>query len=129
MNLEAEHQNEPENRIRLVIPDVVELASLTGDEIALEPITLGLAESTVEEMSTSDKGALGRAIWKYFGLTSGGGLKNQMIEEQIYDIQEGNVPGVVRERTYKTNIPSVLLHELLFQDGQKRFTVSVREET
>ena len=116
-------------QIKDAIPGAVELAELTGEQFPIEPNSLGLVvEDTIEEMDTAYKGALGKAVWEYFGLPKGKSLANELLEENSLEVNVGRSPGMVRERVYKTNDQNTKLHEMLFPDGQKRFTVSVSND-
>lgn len=107
------------------LPSAIELAELTGDKVPLEPSTLGLGEQTIEDLSISERAAIGQAIWSFLKMPKGQALMEHLVEENYIQAPEGaTIPGEIRERTFSTGLEGTFLHELLFSDGQKRFMVS-----
>jgi hypothetical protein len=114
-----------EDKIKIGLEDVVSLAEMTGEEVAVDASTIGFEDRIVEEFSQEEKASLGKVVWEYFDMPKGNLLMDSLVQENNLQADaKATVPGNIRERVFRTGQEGVLLHELLFVDGQKRFTVS-----
>jgi hypothetical protein len=114
-----------EENIKVGLEIIVDEAKELEIEIPVDINTLGFGERNTEGCSQQEKASLGKVVWEYFDMPKGNLLMDSLVQENnLQTDAKATVPGNIRERVFRTGQEGVLLHELLFVDGQKRFTVS-----
>lgn len=115
-----------EEQFRSSLGKAVDLLETQGSEgyVALDPLLFEIGETTVDEMSYKEKGAIGRAVWDYFGLPTGRTFLTNRVRTYT---SQSKIHEEINVRVYPTSIEDVFVHELVFKDGQKRFVIG-REE-
>lgn len=111
-----------EEEFRSSLGESVDLLETQGPQgyVAIDPLLFSLGETTIDEMSPHEKGAIGRAVWSYFGLPKGRAfIPNRVRTYNSYS----EIHGDIKVRVYRSSFEDVFMHELVFKDGQKRFVI------
>lgn len=125
MSTEIPYQSEIEKfeeQFRSSLGDAVNLLETQGPEgyVPLDPLLFELGETTIDEMSYAEKGAIGRAVWNYFDLPKGKAFVDNRVRTYT---SQSKIHEEINVRVYPTSIEDVFVHELVFKDGQKRFVI------
>ncbi len=104
---------------RAGLNDLLELLAVSPDPLPPDPASMGFDERTLEELSPAEKALVQQILYQTLGV-------DPLVKSREYMTQapqEATVPGEVLVWVYPTNQEGIVLQEMMFLDGDKRWVL------
>jgi len=113
------------------IEGAVNCARMSNSLVVLEPYATRSGNKEAAELSVEKRKLFGRIVWDYLELPVGHEEFSKKLLREVEYSPDTEIlkPQKKRLRVFKTFDPGVLLRELLFTDGRKKFEISARAPT